>query len=164
MIEIQDFYIDSLRKERMRLDLSVERDILTGPPFEEHTLSLQLLLSPQEKIEAEVFFCDPEYVVANCMKLSSEGVTLWKKTADPQEPFVPVRPWILHLKDVTEGFVFSSSSASALDPLERYFRNDWLRNFRREWSTRKSFWTTKPQEFAVEGEKARGKIAGIILD
>lgn len=146
------------------MDLIAERDALTGFNFEGHTLSLHLVLNPQEKIEAEVFFCDPEYIVANCMFLSSEAVTLWKR-ADPQgEPFIQVRPWALRLKDMTAGIVFSSAEAPALDPIESYFRGNWLKVFRREWSTRKAFWTSKPHEFAVECEKARGKIAGIILD
>jgi hypothetical protein len=148
----------------MRLDLIAERDALTGFNFEGHTLSLQLVLSPQEKIEAEVFFCDPEYIVANCMSLFSEAVTLWRRAEPPDEPFVPVRPWALRLKDMTAGIVFSSAAAPALDPIESYFKGTWLKVFRREWSTRKAFWTSKPQEFAVECEKARGKISGITLD
>lgn len=148
----------------MRLDILANKDEFLGPPFAEHTLFLQLVLNPQETIESEIYFCDPEFIVANCMALTSEGVTLWRKTSQPEEPFVQVRPWTLRLKDVTGGFLFSSPSEAALVPLENHFKRDWLRNFRREWATRRAFWTSKPAEFAVECEKAREKLKGIILE
>ena len=148
----------------MQLNISVERDATTGFLIEGHTLALRLVLDPQERVEAEIFFYNPEHIVANCMALSSDAVTLWVKTSRADEPFELVRPWTLRLKDVTGGFVFSSPEASALDPLETYFTTEWLRSFRREWSIRKSFWTSKPQDFALECEKAKEKLRGIILN
>ena len=143
------------------MNFTVERDITTGFPFEGHTLALQLVLEPQERAEAEVFFCNPDHFVANCMALANDSVELWVKTSSGEEAYEPVRPWTLRLKDMTDGFVFSAPSAASLDPLETYFNSEWLRNFRREWSTRKAFWASKPQELAVECEKAREELRGL---
>jgi hypothetical protein len=149
----------------MRLNITVERDTLAGFPVPGHTLALQLMLDPRERIEAEIFFSNPEYIVANCMALATDAVTLWaRNNTQGGDPFVLVRPWALRLKDMTGGFVFCAPSASALDPLEDHFKGEWLRNFRREWSTRKAFWTSKPQDFALECEKAKEKLSGIILN
>lgn len=151
-------------KGLVQLNISVERDATTGFLIEGHTLALQLVLDPQERVEAEIFFCNPEHIVANCMALSSDAVTLWTRTSRADEPFELVRPWTLRLKDMIAGFVFSAPEASALDPLETYFTSEWLRNFRREWSTRKAFWTSKPQDFAMECERAKDKLRGIIMN
>ncbi len=151
-------------KGLMQLNISVERDATTGFLIEGHTLALKLVLDPQERIEAEIFFCNPEHIVANCMAMSSEAVTLWTRTSRADEPFELVRPWTLRLKDMLGGFVFSAPSAPDLDPLETYFKSEWLRNFRREWSIRKAFWTSKPQDFALECEKAKEKLRGIIMN
>ncbi|MFA0889557.1 MAG: hypothetical protein ACC613_10805 [Synergistales bacterium] len=146
------------------MDISAERDTTSGFPLQEHTLALRLNLDVQERVEAEILFRNPEHIMANCMALASDGVTLWIRTSKGDEPFESVRPWTLRLKDLIGGFVFSSPSAEALDPLETHFKSEWLRSFRREWAIRKAFWTSKPQDFAMECEKAKEKLSGIILN
>jgi len=146
------------------MKLISERGEKNDFPLEGHTLSLRLLLESQERVEAEIFFCSPDYVVANCMSLASDAVSLWIRTSRADEPFELLRPWTLRLKEMTNGFVFSSPSAEALDILETYFKTEWLRNFRREWSTRKAFWTSKPQDFALECERVKDKLSGIVMD
>ena len=156
------------------MDLSAEKDPYLGFAFAGHTLALRLALDPQEQIESRVFFSDPDYIVANCMALATDAVTLWTRTGKPDSAYEPVRPWTLRLSDMTGGFVFSASKPEYLDLLENHFRTEWFRNFRREWATRKNFWTSKPEEFAVEVEKVRltdeqpkprkKKAAEVILD
>jgi hypothetical protein len=148
----------------VNLKLLIERDTATGYPVEGHTISIRLELDPQERVEAQIFFCNPEHVLANCMALSSEAVSLWTRTGREDEPFELRRPWTLNLKNLTEGFVFSTEKTEALDPIETYFNGEWFRKFRREWATRKAFWTSKPQDFALECEKARETLKGIILN
>ena len=156
------------------MDFSAERDPDLGYAFGGHTLALKLVLDPQEQVESRVFFSDPDYIVANCMAQATDAVTLWTRTGKTGSAFEPVRPWTLRLSDMTGGFVFSASTPEPLDPLENHFRTEWFRNFRREWATRKNFWTSKPEEFAVEVEKVRltdeqpkppkRKAAEVILD
>ena len=155
------------------MDFSAERDPDLGYAFGGHTLALKLVLDPQEQVESRVFFSDPDYIVANCMAQATDAVTLWTRTGKTGSAFEPVRPWTLRLSDMTEGFVFSAPTPEPLDLLENHFRREWFRNFRREWATRKAFWTSKPEEFAVEVEKARmtdepkppkRKITEVILD
>jgi len=155
------------------LEFSAERDPDLGFAFGPHTLALRLALDTQEQVESRVYFSDPDYIVANCMALTTDGVTLWARTGKGDPAYEPVRPWTLRLTDMTGGFVFSASSPESLDPLENHFRTEWFRNFRREWTTRKNFWTSKPEEFAVEVEKVRltdepkppkRKAAEVILD
>lgn len=146
------------------MKLLTERDTAAGYPVQGHTLSIQLALEPQERVEAQIFFCNPEHILANCMALSSEAVSLWTRTGRQDEPFELRRPWTLTLKELAEGFVFSSEKPENLEPIEVHFSGEWFRKFRREWSTRKAFWTSKPQDFAVECEKARETLKGIILN
>jgi len=155
------------------LEFSAERDPDLGYAFGGHTLALRLILDPQEQVESRVFFSDPDYIVANCMAQATDAVTLWARSGKAGSAYEPVRPWTLRLSDMTGGFVFSASTPEALDLLENHFRTEWFRNFRREWTTRKNFWTSKPEEFAVEVEKARStdepkppkrKAAEVILD
>jgi len=155
------------------LDLYAERDPDLGSAFGGHTLGLRLVLDPQEQVESRVFFSDPDYIVANCMAQATDAVTLWTRTGKADSAYEPVRPWTLRLSDMTGGVVFSALNPEHLDLLENHFRNEWFRTFRREWATRKNFWTSKPEEFAVEVEKARltdepeppkRKAAEVILD
>lgn len=145
------------------MHFAIERDAAPHSNLGPHTLALRLELDVLEEKELACLFCNPEHVAANCMTLMSNTVTLWVSGSGTDPALEPRRLWTLRLKDMTQGFVFSAPCPEDLDPLENHFQFEWKRSFRREWSARRAFWTSKPSGFCLDSESARDKLSRITL-